>query len=153
MTATLQDAIQKVLDRQGTSDLALEAVASLVLQEFDAQKAVVYTLDKGTGMLKLRCHAGIDRAAADAIRFLCMGKGLTGKAATERGPVQGRHHADACCAGEREVLPEGSLFVPMLDGDALRGVLGIAKEFHREYAPDEVASLSAIARLIAAYLK
>ena len=152
MTSTLHDAVQKVLDRQGTSDLALDAVAELILEQFDAHKAVVYTLDKGTGMLKLRCHVGIDRSAVDAIRFLCMGKGLTGKAATERGPIQGWQHADSRCAGEKDVLPEGSLFVPMLAEDALRGVLGIAKDFHREYAPDEVAALSSIARLIAAYL-
>jgi hypothetical protein len=69
--------------------------------------------------------------------------------------VQGWQHPDVPCAEEREVLPEGSLFVPMLSDNTLRGVLGIAKDFHREYAyaPDEVSRLTSVGRLIATYLK
>ncbi len=153
MTPTLRDEIQRILDRQGTSDPAFSAVAEKLLPEFDAETAVIYTLDTGTGMLKLRCHTGIDRAASEKIRFLCVGKGLTGAAADRRGPVQGVRDARAACAEEREVLPEGSLFVPMLAEDSLRGVLGVAKNFHREYGSDEVAALSAVGRLIASYLR
>ncbi|HEX2613752.1 MAG TPA: GAF domain-containing protein [Fibrobacteria bacterium] len=153
MTPALRDEIQKILDRQGTSDPAFGAVAAKLMADFDAEAAVVYTLDTGTGMLKLRCHEGIDRASSEKIRFLCVGKGLSGAAAGRREPVQGIRDQKAACLEEREVLPEGSLFVPMLADDSLRGVLGIAKHFHREYAPDEVAALSAVGRLIASYLK
>ena len=153
MTPALRDEIQRILDRQGTSDPAFGAVAEKLLADFDAEAAVVYTLDTGTGMLKLRCHTGIAQAASEKIRFLCVGKGLPGAAAGRREPVQGLRDAKAACAEEREVLPEGSLFVPMLADESLRGVLGIAKSFQREYAPDEVAALSAVARLIASYLK
>jgi signal transduction protein with GAF and PtsI domain len=153
MTPTLRHEIQNVLDRQGTSDLAFYSIASKLLSEFGAQTAVVYTLEAGTGMLKLRCHNGLSREIADKIRFLCVGKGLTGGAARLREPVQGRQGTTVPCAEEREALPEGSLFVPMLSENSLRGVLGIAKEFHPEYPPDEVAALSAVARLIASYLK
>ena len=153
MTPALHEEVQKVLDRQGTSDQAFDSIAAKLLAEFEAGTVVVYTLDPGTGMLKLRCHTGLSRDNADKIRFLCVGKGLSGKAAHLREPVQGWQDPAAPCAGEREVLPEGSLFVPMLAENSLRGVLGIAKGFHREYAPDEVAALSAVARLIASYLK
>jgi signal transduction protein with GAF and PtsI domain len=153
VTPALRDEIQKILDRQGTSDPAFGAVAARLMADFDAEAAVVYTLDTGTGMLKLRCHEGIDRASSEKIRFLCVGKGLSGAAAGRREPVQGLRDPKAACVEEREVLPEGSLFVPMLADDSLRGVLGIAKHYHREYAPDEVAALSAVARLIASYLK
>lgn len=153
MSPALREEIQKVLDRQGTSDLAFDAIAAKLLTEFDATAAVAYTLDPATGMLKLRCHSGLERGDVESIRFLCMGKGLSGRTASLREPVQGWQHPDAPCAGERDVLPEGSLFVPMMSGNTLCGVLGIAKDFHREYAPDEVAGLSAVARLIAVYLK
>jgi signal transduction protein with GAF and PtsI domain len=153
VTPALRDEIQRILDRQGTSDPAFSAVAEKLLSDFDAEAAVIYTLDTGTGMLKLRCHAGIERAASEKIRFLCVGKGLPGAAAGRREPVQGLRDAQCACVEEREVLPEGSLFVPMLAEDSLRGVLGIAKHYHGEYAPDEVAALSAVARLIASYLK
>jgi signal transduction protein with GAF and PtsI domain len=153
MTPGLRVEIQKVLDRQGTSDLAFDSIACKLLGEFDARSAVVYTPDAATGMLKLRCHCGLDRVSADKIRFLCVGKGLSGKAASLREPVQGWQYPEALCPEEREVLPEGTLYVPMITGNAVRGVLGIAKEFRREYAPDEIAALAAVARLIAPYLK
>jgi signal transduction protein with GAF and PtsI domain len=153
MTPALRDEIQKVLERQGTSDLAFDSIACKLLAEFDAQTAVVYTLDAGTGMLKLRCHCGLDREAATRIRFLCVGKGLAGRAASLREPVEGVRNLSALCVEERETLPEGSLFVPMVSENTLRGVIGIAKNFHGEYAPDEIAALTAVARLIAPYLK
>jgi signal transduction protein with GAF and PtsI domain len=153
MTPALRLEIQKVLDRQGTSDLAFDSIACKILGEFDAQTAVVYTPDAGTGMFKLRCHCGLDRASADKIRFQCMGKGLAGKAASLREPVQAWQYPEALAAAEREVLTEGTLYVPMIADHSLRGVLGIAKEFRREFAPDEIAALSAVARLIAPYLK
>jgi signal transduction protein with GAF and PtsI domain len=153
MTPDLRVEIQKVLDRQGTSDLAFESIAVKLLEEFDAQSAVVYTPDAGTGMLKLRCHYGLDRASADKIRFLCAGKGLSGKASSLREPVQGCQYPEALSPEEREVLPEGTLYVPMITENSVRGILGIAKQFRGEYAPDEIAALSAVARLIAPYLK
>jgi signal transduction protein with GAF and PtsI domain len=153
MTPTLQEDIRKVLDRQGTSDLAFDSIVSRLMSVFDAEAAVVYTLDPATGMLKLRCHDGLPRNISDKLRFLCIGKGLPGKAAVMRRPVQSIHSPEFACAEELEVLPPGSLFVPMLSENSLRGVIGVAKNFHREYAPDEVAALTAVAALIAAYLK
>lgn len=153
MTPALHAEIRNVLDRQGTSDLAFDSIAGKLLEEFEAQTAVVYTPDAATGMLKLRCHCGLARAAADKIRFLCMGKGLSGKAASLRKPVQGRKHPEALCPEEREVLPEDTLYVPMMTGDAVRGVLGIAKPRGGEYAADDIAALASVGRLIAPYLK
>ncbi|MCD6025185.1 MAG: histidine kinase [Fibrobacteria bacterium] len=153
MTPTLQEDIRKVLDRQGTSDLAFDSIVSRLMTVFDAEAAVVYTLDPATGMLKLRCHDGLPRNISDRLRFLCIGKGLPGKAAVMRQPIQSIHDPESACAEELEALPPGSLFVPMLSDNCLRGVLGVAKNFHREYAPDEVAALTAVAALIAAYLK
>lgn len=153
MTPALHAEIRNVLDRQGTSDLAFGSIARKLLGEFEAQTAVVYTPDAATGLFKLRCHSGIERDAADKIRFLCVGKGLTGKAATLREPVLARQCPEALCAEEREVLPENTLYVPMMTGEAVCGVLGIAKPFGVEYAPDEIAALASVARLIAPYLK
>ena len=152
MTPALHVEIQNVLDRQGTSDLALEAIARKLLTEFDARFVLIHTPDAATGMLKLRCHAGLDRDMADKVRFLCRGKGLSGTAVSLRRPIQGWQHPDATCAEERDVFSEGTLHVPLLFGDAPCGVLGIAKTYHTRYAPDEIAALAAVARLIASYL-
>jgi signal transduction protein with GAF and PtsI domain len=153
MTPTLHEDIRKVLDRQGTSDLAFDAIVSRLMAVYDAEAAVVYTLDPATGMLKLRCHNGLPRNVSEKLRFLGLGKGLPGKAAMLRRPVQAIHHPESACAEELAVLPPGSLFVPMISENALRGVIGVAKHFHREYAPDEITSLTSVADLIASYLK
>lgn len=153
MTTALKEDVRKVLEKQGTSDLAFESIAEKLRSVFDAEVAIAYTLDAATGMLKLRCHSGVSRADAEKLRFLRLGKGLPGQAATSRRPVQALQSGCTACPEELEILPQGSLFVPMVWENSLRGVLGVAKNFHREYAPDEVAALSSIALLIAAYLK
>ena len=153
MTPALHEDVRKVLERQGTSDLAFDTIVARLMSVYDAEAAVVYTLDAATGMLKLRCHNGLPKNISEKLRFLCLGKGLPGKAAVLRRAVQAIHHPESACAEELEVLPPGSLFVPVLSENTLRGVIGIAKNFHREYAPDEVASLTAVAVLIATYLK
>jgi signal transduction protein with GAF and PtsI domain len=153
MSTALQEDVRKVLEKQGTSDLAFESIAAKLLATFDAKVAIAYTLDGATGMLKLRCHSGISRADAEKLRFLRLGKGLPGQTAALRQPLQAIHAGDCACPEELETLPPGSLFVPMVWENSLRGVLGIAQDFHREYAPDEVAALASIARLIADYLK
>lgn len=153
MTTALREDVRKVLEKQGTSDLAFESIATKLRSVFDVEAAVVYTLDAATGMLKLRCHSGISRAECEKLRFLHLGKGRPGQAAVLRRPVQAIQPDCKACPEELEALPHGTLFVPMVHENSLRGVLGIAKNFHREYAPDEVAALSGIAALIAGYLK
>lgn len=156
MTETLQDDIHKILDRQGTMDPTFASIASRLIEEFDAKIGVIYTLDSGTGMLKLRCHCGIEKEAAGKLRFLCMGRDIPGHVAATKKPMQGCHQSESgikSSAPEFEVFTAGTLFVPMLHENTLTGVLGIGKGFHHEYAPDEIAALSSIAHLIATYLK
>ena len=155
MTQVLQDDIRKALDHQGTTDPSFASIACRITEVFDARIGVIYTLDAGTGMLKLRCHCGVAKESAEKLRFLCMGKDLPGHSAMTRKPVQGCQQADLGlqASSESDLYTTGTLFVPMIHDNALLGVLGIGKGFHHEYAPDEIASLSSIASLIATYLK
>ncbi len=154
MTQAQLEDIRKVLDRQGTTDPSFDCIAGRLLQTFDVQMASIHTLDPATGMLKLRCQRGLDPKAAEKIRFLCMGKSLPGKAAALRQPVQDHNTSvTGTFFPEYEVFPSGALFVPMINASILTGVLGIAKGFHQQFAPDFIASLTAVARLIASYLK
>src|SRR4051812_42449450 len=91
LTSGLQEEIRRVLDRQGTTDPSFSSIACRLVESFDAKTGVVYTLDPGTGMLKLRCHCGIAKETAEKLRFLCMGKELPGQAAATRKAVQGIH--------------------------------------------------------------
>jgi signal transduction protein with GAF and PtsI domain len=154
MTQALQDEIRKLLDRQGTTDPSFASIACRIVETFDVKIGVVYTLDPGTGMLKLRCHCGIPKDQAGKLRFLCMGKDIPGHVATSRKPLQGCHGVPSKShEPEFEIYGIGTLFVPMMHEDALTGVLGIGKGFHHEYAPDEVERLTSLGNLIASYLK
>jgi len=168
MTSGLQEEIRRVLDRQGTTDPTFTSITCRLVENFDAKIGVVYTLDAGTGMLKLRCHCGIPKEHAEKLRFFPVGKDLPGKVAASRKPLQGFHLNDANDSStstpsnpspsskfspEFDIFTTGTIFVPMLHDNTLLGVLGIGKSFHHEYAPDEIAFLSSIAHLIAAYLK
>ncbi len=155
MTSGLQEEIRRVLDRQGTTDPTFTSITCRLVETFDAKIGVIYTLDAGTGMLKLRCHCGIPKEHAQELRFFCVGKDLPGRVAASRKPLQGFHlnESSSKFSPEFDIFIPGTLFVPMLHENTLLGVLGIGKSFHHEYAPDEIASLSSIAHLIAAYLK
>ena len=155
MTQTLQDDVRKILDRQGTTDPSFTSIACRLLEFFDAKIGVVYTLDAGTGMLKLRCLCGVPKETAEKLRFLYMGKDLPGQVAAKRKAMQGSQSDPGLksSSSEFEIFNTGTLFVPMLHENILYGVLGIGKGFIHEYVPDEIASLASIGHLIAAYLK
>ncbi len=154
LTSTaLREDLQNLLQRQGTSDLALQAVAASVKLELEADAALVYTLDAGTGLLKLRCHPGISTADATGIRFHCIGKGLPGLAAARQEPIQSAFETTSMTPEERAVLPANSLFFPLIFDGRMRGVIGVARQADAPWAPETVSLLTGVARLIATYLK
>ena len=81
---------------------------------------------------------------------------LPGRVAAVRKPLQSDPSPEISAyrsSSEFEIFDTGSVFVPLVHEGTLFGVMGVAKGFHHEYAPDEIAFLTSIGHLIAAYLK
>jgi putative methionine-R-sulfoxide reductase with GAF domain len=87
------------------------------------------------------------------VQVIPIGKGMAGIAAMRREPVQVCNlQSDASGVvrpGAKLTQMEGSLAAPMLDGDRLCGVFGIAKPVPYEFTPAEQQLLLAVGAAIA----
>jgi putative methionine-R-sulfoxide reductase with GAF domain len=144
--------ITALLEKEGPSEAALLALLDHVLARFHCVVGSIHDLDPATGMLRLRAQRGIPPALLDRVTMIPIGKGMAGLAAERREPVQVCNlQSDASGMAKpaaRETRMEGSLTVPMLVGDDLRGTLGIARPQVHEFTGEETRLLVEIGRTI-----
>jgi GAF domain-containing protein len=122
-------------------------VLSETIRHFGCQAGTVHLLRDG--LLQLVAHEGIPPHIAQIAATVPIGKGIAGLAAERREPIticnlQTDTSGQARPAAKSTGM-EGSLAVPMLVGDDLRGVLGIAKATAHNWTADEQALLLAVA--------
>ena len=122
-------------------------VLTACLRHFGCQAGTVHVLRDG--VLQLVAHEGIPPHIAQLAATVPIGKGIAGLAAERREPVticnlQTDTSGQARPAAKSTGM-EGSLAVPMLVGDELRGVLGIAKATAHDWTAAEQELVLAIA--------
>lgn len=126
------------------------------LAAFDCVTGTLHRLDPADGQLKLVAHLGIPEALMPVIQTIPVGKGIAGAAAERREPVElcnlQTDTSGVAKPGAKQTQVQGSLAVPVLDGDRLCGTLGIGKPVPYEFSAEEKARLIAIAESIAARL-
>ena len=122
-------------------------VLAASIRHFGCQAGTVHFLRDG--LLQMVAHEGIPPQIAQLAATVPIGKGIAGLAAERREPItlcnlQTDTSGQAQPAAKSTGM-EGSLAVPMLVGDDLRGVLGIAKATAHEWTADERSLLLSIA--------
>ncbi len=127
-------------------------VLQATLAHFQCQAGTVHLLKDGA--LSLAAHVNIPPPIVQIVQTVPIGKGLAGLAAERREPVslcnlQTDTSGQALPAAKTTGM-EGSLAVPMLHGEELRGVLGIAKAAAHDWTDAEKAEVLAIAARLAA---
>ena len=117
-----------------------------------AEVCSLYLVDRDGAGLTLAATNGVDREHIGVAR-LEIGQGITGLAASTRGPVVSTDLAnDPRCAWIRGVDHErftSILAVPLEVADRVVGVLNVKTEAHREFDDAEIRRLSTIASLLA----
>ena len=127
-------------------------ILDATLAHFDCQAGTVHFLEGS--VLILAAHANLPPPVVALIATVPIGKGLAGLAAERLAPVslcnlQTDTSGQARPAAKTTGM-EGSLAVPMLRGDTLRGVLGIAKAGAHDWTDAEKSEVLAIAARLAA---
>lgn len=126
----------------------LPAVLKEILQHFNCALGTIHGIDAQTGMLTLRAQKGLPAELLDRVRTIPIGKGMAGIAAERREPVQvcnlQKDTSGVAKPAAKETKMEGSVAVPIIVGDALRGTLGIAKSMEYEFTATEIKLLSEI---------
>jgi GAF domain-containing protein len=139
-----------------SGEAGLQDVLGLVLRHFACAVGTIHRLDPASGLLKLCVQRGIPATILDRVGVIPIGKGMAGIAAERRQPVQVCNlQTDASGVakpGAKETHMEGSIAVPMLVGEELRGVLGVAKPVAYDFTEAETALLSQIATRIGQHL-
>lgn len=133
-----------------------QAVLDATIAEFGGSTGTLHRLDPITGMLTMVSHHGIPPQIMPMIQRIPVGKGIAGVAAQRREPVELCNlQADlggVAKEGARATNVQGSLAVPCLDGDDLRGTLGVGLAVPHDFTADEMARLMEIGRAVAAKL-
>lgn len=128
-----------------------------VLAHFDCPVGTVHLIDGADRQLHLMAQRGLPPPVLDKVAVIPIGKGMAGIAAERRAPVQVCNlQTDASGVvrpGAKTTRMEGSLAAPMLDGDVLRGVLGIAKPVAYDFTPAETQLLLDVGTLVAKHLR
>jgi L-methionine (R)-S-oxide reductase len=139
-----------------SSPIDWQAVLDAAIAEFSGSTGTLHRLDPSDNLLKLVAQRGIPEHLMAVVGTIPIGKGIAGVAAERREPVELCNlQADlggVAKPGARATNVQGSLAVPVLLGDALKGTLGVGLAVPHDFTDEEKAMLGAIASAIAPLL-
>jgi signal transduction protein with GAF and PtsI domain len=148
--------IETLLKRDGVTDAHYQTILDQVLTRFACTAGTIHSLGPQSQMLHLRARRNIPDQLLPRIQEIPIGKGMAGLAAERRRPVQvcnlQTDTSGVAKPGARETGMEGCIAVPMLSGDQLVGVLGIAKLTAYEFSEIEIEQLMKIGSAIGVFL-
>ena len=150
-TATQQsflNEVESLLNQEGAD----EAVLDRVLAHFGCTTGTIHRLDPDSGLLVLQAQRGIPESLRPRVDRIPVGKGMAGLAAERRQPVQvcnlQTDTSGVAKPAARETQMEGSIAVPILEANTVRGVLGVAKSVAHEFSEAETTLLQAVANTL-----
>jgi L-methionine (R)-S-oxide reductase len=127
-----------------------------VIADFGCTTGTLHRLDPADGHLKLVAHRGIPEVLMPVIAAIPVGKGIAGAAALRREPVElcnlQTDTSGVAKPGAKQTQVQGSLAVPVLDGDRLCGTLGVGKREAYDFSEEEKARLLGVAASVAGKL-
>jgi DNA-binding PucR family transcriptional regulator len=137
-------------------DRLLELVIGQTTGAMDADVCALYLQDEARGGLVLTATNGLNQAALGRV-VMPLGEGITGAVAASRLPLAvsevARDPRFKWVEGVDEARFTSMLSVPIEAGPRMVGVLNVQTVALREFRPEEVAFLSAIAGAIAGVLE
>lgn len=139
-----------------SSDLSWADFLSQTIAEFGCTTGTLHRLDPADQHLKLVAQQGIPEALMPIIQSIPVGKGIAGVAAERREPVEmcnlQTDTSGVAKPGAKQTQVQGSLAVPVMDGERLCGTLGIGKLVPYDFTVAEKDHLLAIAKGVAVRL-
>ena len=124
-----------------------------VLRDFDCVTGTLHRFDTTDQHLKLVAQQGIPEVLMPVVQSIPLGKGIAGAAAQTREPVEmcnlQTDRSGVAKPGAKQTQVQGSLAVPVLDGERLCGTLGIGKMAPYDFTAEEKSRLLEVARGVA----
>jgi L-methionine (R)-S-oxide reductase len=127
-----------------------------VASEFGCVTGTLHRLDPEDGLLKMVAFQGIPESLIPIIGTIPIGKGIAGAAAERREAVElcnlQTDTSGVAKPGAKVTNVQGSLAVPVLDGDRLCGTLGVGKLEPYDFPEEEKDRLLSLAAEVASRL-
>ena len=124
-----------------------------VLSQFECTTGTLHRFDPGDNHLKLLASQRIPEVLMPVVQSIPIGKGIAGAAALRREPVEicnlQTDTSGVAKPGAKQTQVQGSLAVPIMDGDRLCGTLGIGKLVPYDFSDEEKQRLTQIATEVA----
>ena len=124
-----------------------------VLRDFDCVTGTLHRFDTTDQHLKLVAQQGIPEVLMPVVQSIPLGKGIAGAAAQTREPVEmcnlQTDRSGVAKPGAKQTQVQGSLAVPVLDGEHLCGTVGIGKMVPYDFTTEEKSRLMEVARGVA----
>lgn len=132
-----------------------DRVLARILMEFKADSGTIHLLAEDGLLHLVAASAAIPEAVRRTVRTVPVGKGMAGLA-VERGQPVNICNIETDTSGDvrpgaRATGLQGSIVVPILDGDRAVGALGIANHHERTFSDDEAGELMDIGRRLAVH--
>lgn len=131
-----------------------QAVLDAAVAEFGGGTGTLHRLDPSDNLLKLVAQRGVPAEILPKVSAIPIGKGIAGAAAERRAPVELCNlQADlggVAKEGARKTNAQGSLAVPCLHHDDLRGTIGVGLMRPHDFTAVEKTRLLEIGAAIAA---
>ncbi|MCB1090475.1 MAG: GAF domain-containing protein [Verrucomicrobiae bacterium] len=126
------------------------------IESFACTTGTLHRLDPADEHLKLVAHRGIPESLMGVIGSIPIGKGIAGTAALRLEPVEicnlQTDTSGVAKPGAKQTNVQGSLAVPVLNGERLCGTLGVGKMEPYDFSDEEKARLMDLGRAIASRL-
>ena len=134
----------------------MDGTLERILEQLGCATGTIHRLGPA-GQLELVAQRGLPDQLLPRVQSIPIGKGMAGLAAQRREPVQ-VCNLQTDCSGSAQPAARmtgmgGSIAVPVLAGDELCGVLGVATAAAHEFSPEEIAFLNRIAVRLAQRLR
>ncbi len=129
---------------------------SQAIADFGCTTGTLHRLDPADRHLKLVAQQGIPEALMPIIQSIPVGKGIAGVAAERLEPVEmcnlQTDSSGVARTGAKQTQVQGTLAVPVLDGQRLCGTLGIGKLVPYVFTAEEKERLMHLGHSVAARL-
>ncbi|MBE0481748.1 MAG: PAS domain S-box protein [Dehalococcoidia bacterium] len=147
-TLTVLNAISGELTKSLVLKDVLRTAVNMVMELMEVEAALVFSLDEDTQELVLIAHEGVSESFARAVDRMKVGEGFNGGVAASGKPVTVKDASSDPRLTRPEVKKmkiQSQLIVPITIRGRVRGTLCVAMRRPREFFPEEIDLLSAVA--------
>ena len=134
----------------------MEQVLREVLKYFHSETGTIHRLDAEKQLLHLAAQVGLPPRMLEVVKTIPVGKGIAGQVVAQNKPVTicnlQTDSGSVARPGAKQTGLGGALCVPLRNGDAIVGTIGVGTMRQYEYTPEGTRLLEEIGQIIGTHL-